>query len=181
MYPLHLVGKLVVDERAVREGEEDTVPVSFAQRDDVPLAHERFAAGINIEVGAELLALPDDPVEQGAAHGELGAVFRGPASGAFEVAGRGGVHQDGPGDIAVFPFRRFFSLVVVQDGCVDDKVGKQHPPGLRVQIGIDVFQKEVPVVLLVFHHVAHGLICRLVEAFPVQAFTQRSALGTFRS
>ena len=61
--PEHIVCEFLVDQRRVGEGEEYTVAVLFTQPDQVFLADERFAAGVDVEVYAHFLALTDDVVD----------------------------------------------------------------------------------------------------------------------
>ena len=118
--PQHLVGEFVVDKRGVGEGQEHGIVVLLAQLDDVVLAHERFAAGIDVHHDAQLFALADDVVQLVVGQVELIAVLRCPAAGAVQVAGRGRIHQDGPGDIAAVLFSgRDGSRVRLNVGVVD--------------------------------------------------------------
>ena len=58
----HFVCEVFIDERGVREREELAVAVLFAQGDEVLFAHKRLAAGVDIQVYAELFALRDDGI-----------------------------------------------------------------------------------------------------------------------
>ena len=73
----------------------------FANSDQVVLADERLAAGVDVHVDSQFLALLDNAVDLLVGQVQLVAVFRGPAAGAVQVAGGGGVQQDRPGDVAV--------------------------------------------------------------------------------
>ena len=55
----HFVCEVFVDERGVRKREKLAVAVLFAQGNEVLFAHERLAAGVNIQVYAELFAMRD--------------------------------------------------------------------------------------------------------------------------
>ena len=123
-YAQHLVGKGLVDERAVGEGEEHTVVVALAERDDVLFAHQRLAAGVDEHADAELLGLHDDGIQRVKVHVELVAVLGCPAAGAMEVAGAGGVHQDGPGHVAVVLLHGGSAARRPEEVRVDDKVFK---------------------------------------------------------
>ncbi len=84
--------------------------VLLAEPDEVSFAHERLAAGVDEDVRAELLALVDDGVDVVIAQVELVAVLCRPAARAMQVAGGGGVEQDGPGNVALV------FLAVLADG-----------------------------------------------------------------
>ena len=57
LHPQHLIGKGLVDQGAVGEGQEHAVVVLLAQLDEVVLAHQRLAAGVDVDVDAQFLAL----------------------------------------------------------------------------------------------------------------------------
>ena len=59
-YPLHFLTEILVYQCAVGKCMEIAVVVFLAQTDDVCFAHQRLAAGIHVEVNAQLLALGDD-------------------------------------------------------------------------------------------------------------------------
>jgi hypothetical protein len=122
--PLHLVGELLVDEGGVGEAEEHAVGVLLAQAMMIVLAHQRLAAGVDIHIDAELLALTDDVVDLVIAQVQLVAVLGGPAAGAVQVAGGGGVQQDGPGGVAVVLVADFLLLVPADEVGVDEEIDK---------------------------------------------------------
>ena len=53
----HLLAERLVDEGRVGEAQQCAILVLFAQADEVVLAHERLAAGVDVDMTAELLAL----------------------------------------------------------------------------------------------------------------------------
>jgi hypothetical protein len=72
----------------------------------------------------------DDAVDLVIAQIQLVAVLGGPAAGAVEVAGGGGVQQNGPGHVAVVLVADFVLLVPADDVGVEEEVDKrgfQHP------------------------------------------------------
>ena len=65
------------------------------------LPQQRFAAGEEAGVGAQLFGLRQHPVHLLVGQALLMAVLCGPAAGAVHVAGGGGIHQDELGYIDV--------------------------------------------------------------------------------
>ena len=104
-HPQHVVGKFLVDQGGVGEAQEDAVIVLVAQGNQVILAHHGLAAGVDIDVNAQILALGDDIVDLVKGQVELVAVLRRPAAHAVEVAGGGGVQQNGPGTLQLYFWR----------------------------------------------------------------------------
>ena len=72
----------------------------FAQPDQITLADKGLSPGVDVHIDAQLFALTDNVVDLIKAQIQLVAVFRRPAAGTVEVAGRGRVQQDGPGNVA---------------------------------------------------------------------------------
>ena len=142
----HLVGKGLVDERAVGEGEEHTVVVALAERDDVLFAHQRLTAGVDEHADAEFLGLHDDGIQRVKVHVELVAVLGCPAAGAMEVAGAGGVHQDGPGHVAVVLLHGGSAARRPEEVRIDDKVFKQLLAHVVVHVVPEAADQTVPVV-----------------------------------
>ena len=56
----HLVGKFLVDEGGIGKAQELAIAVLFAQGNQILFAHQRFAAGVDVHINAQLLALGDD-------------------------------------------------------------------------------------------------------------------------
>ena len=59
----HIVAERLVDERGIGKTEERAVLVLFTNFDQVVLAHQGLAAGVDVDVGAQCLALRDDGVD----------------------------------------------------------------------------------------------------------------------
>ena len=148
LHPQHLPAEVLVDEGAVGEGEELAVAVLFAQGDHVLLPHQGLAAGEDVHIGAQLLALGDDGVQLLQGQVQLVAVLGVPAAGAVHVAGGGGVQQNGPGHVAALPLRRLLLGGAAQQAGVENEVPEEGLPHLRVQL-IDLHNELVPVVLFV--------------------------------
>ena len=96
----HVLAELLVDERGFGEAQKRAVGMLAAQHDEVILAYKRFSACVDVDVYSELFALADDGIDVLERQVELVAVIDGPAAQAMQVAGAGGVEQDGPGDVA---------------------------------------------------------------------------------
>ena len=133
-HPQHLVSESLVDEGGVGEAEEDAVVVLLAEPDEVLLPYQGLAAGVDIHVDAHLLALADDIVDLVKAQVQLVAVLRRPAAGAVEIAGGGGVQQDGPGDVAVVLLAVGLLPVPADEVGVQEEVGRHglHDLGVHV-------------------------------------------------
>ncbi len=153
----HVVRKFFVDQGAVREGEEGAVVVLLAQADDVVLANERLPARKDVHVAAQLFPLADDIVQLVVGEVELVAVFRRPASRAVQVAGGGGVHQNGPRHVAVV----FFGILpeALAAHKVDEHVLERLFPVSGVDVRIDFRHQTVPVVV----GIRHGFIQQFVS------------------
>ena len=58
--PQHFVSKFLVDEGCIGKAQELAVAMLFAQGNQILFAHQRFAAGVDVHINAQLLALGDD-------------------------------------------------------------------------------------------------------------------------
>ena len=123
-HPQHVAGKRFVDEGGVGKGGELTVGMGLAQLDNVFLANQGFASGKQEEIAAKLVGLIHDAVHFRVAQVQLVAVLCRPAAGAMEVAGRGGVHQNGPGDVAAVLFPVLFLLGITKQRGVQTKIAE---------------------------------------------------------
>ena len=157
-YPQHIPAELLVHQRAVGEGEELAVRVALAQRQHILFPHQGLAAGEDVHVGPQLLPLADDTVHLLQGQVQLPAVLRRPAAGAVQVAGAGGVQQDGPGDIAPLPPGGVLLYAGAHQAGVDQEVLEEGPAHARVQPE-DAHHQPVPV------------------AFRLQGRAHRRALG----
>ena len=154
LYPQHVVGKGLVDERGVGEGQEHAVRVGLAEADDVILADQRLTAGIDVHEGAHGGALPDDRVQGVVVHVQLVAVLRRPAAGAVEVAGGGGVHQDGPRHVAAVLLLGLVLTLAANGGGVENEVLEKLAADAGVDLGPNLLDEVVPVSLLAVHDLA---------------------------
>ncbi len=171
LHTQQFVAKSLVDERSVGEAKEFAVVVLVADGHKVLLAHQRFAAGVDVHVATEFLALADDRIDLIEAQVELVAVFAGPAADAVLVAGAGGIEQDGPRDVALVFLAHLDLLFPSQKGTVHDEVVEGGLDDLVVDVVPEAADHLVPVVVgvvenaaelvsLAFHHVAR---CHLVH------------------
>ena len=124
LHPEHLVCKSFVDQCGVGEGKELAVAVLFTQGDQVLFANQRLTAGIYVHIYAHFLALGDNGIDLVKGQVQLVAVFRGPAAGAVQVAGRGRVKQNGPRNIAVIFLPVFLLLWPTDDIRVEEEIFK---------------------------------------------------------
>ena len=150
----HFVGKFLVDERAVGEGEELAVGVLVADGDQILLANERLAAGVDVHVYAELLALRDDGINLVKRQIQPVAVFRRPAAGAVQVAGGGRIQQDRPRDVAVVLLAVFLLLRPADDVGVEEEVHERRLEHFRIGILHDVHDEMVHVVVFIVNDLA---------------------------
>ena len=147
--PQHLVGKGIVDQRTVGEREERAVAVLLAKADQIGLAHQRFAAGIDVNIGPQFLALPDHIVQLFEGEVQLVAILRRPAAGAVEVAGRGGVHQDRPGNVALILVLQLHGSGRADQRAVDCNGFYQLFPLLVIDVGPQALYQLRPVIVRV--------------------------------
>ena len=142
----HLVGEGVVDQGAVGEEQEAALRMLVGQRDQVVLADGRLAAGIDVEIGAQGLALVDDAVKIIEGQVQAIAVLGRPAAGAVQVACRGRVHQDGPGDVAAILLAGIAEHRVGDDVAIDHEAFHQVAHDLRIDVIEAAHGELVPVV-----------------------------------
>ena len=96
----HPLTERLVDEGGVGVDGELHIVVLLRQTKDVRLPHQRLAAGEHIEVDAQRLAFGDDLVHILKAEVVLVAVLARPAAHTVHIAGRSGVEEDEPRDVA---------------------------------------------------------------------------------
>ena len=131
----------------------------FAQTDEVALANKRFAACIQEYVGAHFLGLADDIVEFLEAQAFMALVFVvcRPASFAAQVAGGGGIHEDGPGHIAVVLGRDPALLCHSQGDGVHEEVPDEGAGDFRVDVIANVLGKQMDIAVRVCHGACHHI------------------------
>ena len=117
----------------------------LAQADEVVLAHERLAAGVDVDMAAELLALADDGVDVLEGKVERVSVFSRPAARATQVAGARGVEQDRIRDVALMFFAHPFLLGPCQDAAVHNERLEQLGAYFGVEVE-DAHHESVPVI-----------------------------------
>ena len=125
-----------------------------ADGNQILLAHKRFAAGVDVHVDAEFLALRDDGVDFIERQVQTVAVFSRPAAGAVQVAGRGRVEQNCPRNVAVVLLAHFFLLGPADDVGVEEEVHERRLENLGIGVLHDVHDELVHVVVLVVDDVA---------------------------
>ena len=164
LHAQHLAGEGLVYQRAVGKAGEHAVGVSLAEPDDVLFAHERLAAGEEVDVGAHALGLRDDAVHLLIREVHVVAVLGGPAAGAVQVAGARRTHEDGPGNVAVVFFFKPPGRLESNHPGIDDEVFKDPAAHARVYVREEAQQQLVPVVVPVAYHLADGFALRLEHA-----------------
>ena len=125
------------------------------QAEDVRLAHERFAAGEEAGVGAELCALGQHAVHLLKGEVLLVAVLRRPAARAAHIAGARRVHEDDPRDVAVILFGVCPRLLEAAEAALIGS-GRQEGPE---KVGVALAQQALGVVC----PFAVGGVCDLVQ------------------
>ena len=141
----HILHELLVDERRVGERQERAIGMRFAQVDEVVLADERLAAGVDVDVGSQLDALVDDGVDFLVGEVLLVTVFCCPASGAAQVAGARRIEQDGPGDVAAIPIAHRFLFRPCEHVRVNDERLDETVPDLGIHVGENLHDKLMPI------------------------------------
>ena len=96
-----LFAERLIDQGGVGIDGKLHIVVLLGQLEDISLAHQRLTAGEHVQINAQLLALGDDLIHIVKAQVVLVAVLTGPAAHAVHIAGRGGVKQDQPGNVAL--------------------------------------------------------------------------------
>ena len=134
LHPQHLVRKSLVDQCGVGKAEENAVGVLFTKADQVLLAYQRLTASVDVHVDAQLLTLLDNAVDLLVGQVQLVAVLSGPAAGAVEVAGTGGVQKNGPWNIAAIFLAALLLLGPSNQGGVDKEVHGDGLHNLRVDV-----------------------------------------------
>ena len=154
LHAQHLVRELLVDQSAVREGEEHAVVMLLAETDDVLLPHQRLAAGVDVQVHAHLLTLADDVVDLVVGQVQLIAVLGRPAAHALQVAGRGRIQQDGPRDVASVLRAHLVLLLPADQVRINEEVRHESLKDLGVHVLLDVKNVVMIRVLRVLQRVA---------------------------
>ena len=148
----HVLAELLVDQGGVGKGEESRIAVLLAQGDQVLLAHQRLAAGVDVQVDAQLLALSNDGVNLIKGQVELVAVLRRPTAGAMQITGGGGIQQDGPGNVAAVLLAQFLLLGPAHQVCIDKEVVEYRLEHTGVGLGPDLLNELVPTGVLVVNY-----------------------------
>ncbi len=110
----------------------------LADLDNILFAHQRLAAGVDVEEDTDLLALLDDAVDLIEGEVQLVAVFRGPAAGAVEVAGGGRIKKNGPRSVAVILVADIILPFPSDEGSVEDEVHEKALEDAFVKISGDM-------------------------------------------
>ena len=134
---------------------ESDVAVLFAQAEDVCLTHERFAAGEEAGVGAELCALGQHAVHLLKGEVLLVAVLRRPAARAAHIAGARRVHEDDPRDVAVVFFGVRPRLLEAAEAALVGGGRQEGPEKIRVALA----QQTLGIV----RPLAAWVVCDLVQ------------------
>ena len=124
--------------------------MGLTEPDQILFANKRFSAGVEKEIAAQLIGLVYDAVQLLIGQVHLISVFRRPAAGTMQVAGRSGIHQNSPRNVAVILLCQLIMDFSVPEGGVDDKVFKYSTAHLGIHIGENVQNQPVPVVIRVF-------------------------------
>ena len=182
LHPEHLTGKILVNEGGVGKAQEFTVLVLVAQGDQVVLAHQRLAAGVDVDVNPQLFALHDDIVDLVEAQVQTIAVLRRPAPGAVQIAGGGGIQQDGPGDVAAISLPGLLLHGPANQVAVEHEVFKERPAHIAVHVRPHGPDQPVPVVVRIFDHPAErrplaGEAVGAVSGEPVHPVHQPGDVG----
>ena len=148
----HLVGKCLIDQRRVGKRHKYTVGMAFAEGNDILFPNKRFAAGIEIHVGTQLRTLADDGVHRIQVHIHLIAVFRRPAACTVKIAGRSGVHQDSPWDIAAVLLTVVTLFWEPDQRRVHNKIFKKRLTNSVVDVCPQTFNQTIPVVVRILDH-----------------------------
>ena len=86
----------------------------------------------------------------------------------MEVAGRGGIQQNRPGDVAVIFIPQFLLLVPTDQIGVDEKVDSNGGQHLRIHIVDHVAHERIIGIVRIFDSRAHG--CPLAGEFALGEF-----------
>ena len=106
----------------------------FTEFDNICLAYQRFTAGVNVHVYAHVLALANDVVDLVKTEIQLVAIFCSPAAGTMKIAGRGGVQQYRPGNVAVVFIPQFLLFFPADEIGVDEEVDRYGGQYFRIYI-----------------------------------------------
>ena len=138
------LAEIVVDEGAVRKGVEFAVIVLLAEADDIPFAHQRFAAREQVEMAAQFFAFCDEFIHDVKGKVQGVTVFGGPAADAVQVAGTRRVEKDGPGDVAVILFFGCIAGAQAVEGRFEAEVHDGRLDDVRVERIQPVIEEAEP-------------------------------------
>ena len=97
----HFLAERFIDQGGVGIDGKLHIVVLLGQLEDISLAHQRLTAGEHVQINAQLLALGNDLVHILKAEVVLVAILASPAAHAMHVAGRSGVEQNQPRNVAL--------------------------------------------------------------------------------
>ncbi len=155
---------------------KDSISHKNADLKGLLLTHQRLAAGVDVQIDAQLLALGDDAVDLLKGQIELIAVLPRPAAGAVQVAGGGGVQQDGPGNIAVVLLAQFLLLGPAHQVCIDKEVVEYRLEHTGVGLGPDLLNELVPTGVFVVNYVIKCLPLEGQGVSPANLLTRSMTL-----
>ena len=118
---------------------------------DIRFADQRLAAGVDVDIGPQTLALLYDAVQFVEGQIQLIAVFRRPAAGAMKVAGAGGVHEDCPWHVALVLVLHTHGLGSADQGPIHNRSLHQLPALASVDVGPKALYQFGPVVVGIGH------------------------------
>ena len=129
----------------------------LAQANQIIFAYQWFAAGVDVHIDAQFLALPDDGVNFLKAQVQLVAIFSGPAAGTVQVAGTGGVQQDRPRNITVVLLTEFFLNGPADNIGIEEEIHKERFQYAVVHTLKSVHNQLVHIVVRVVDDSAEGI------------------------
>ena len=145
---LHFITEVLIHQSSVCKQHEGAVLMLLCQTENIIFTNGRFTAGHDISVNAKLLALRDNSVHIFIGQIQLVPVFRCPAAGAMQVAGRGRIKKNHPGNADSVFLRRLLRLLVSGKACLKAKGHEQALQIILVGIIQQMIKKLCPFSIL---------------------------------
>ena len=129
----------------------------FTQAYDIFFADQRFSAGINVKISAQIFSLCDNAVDLIEGQIQLMAVFSRPASGTVKIAGRGRIQKNRPRRITVVLLTNFLLPFPADEIRIENKVRKEFLYNAGIHIFQHMHDELIPVRLLIGQRLTKSL------------------------
>ena len=114
----HFPGKRFINQCRIGKGQELTVMMLSAQRDQIVFSDQRLATCVNIHVDPQFFSLRDNGIHLVKSQVQPVSILCCPASGAVQITGTGRIQKNRPGDVTLIFLPQLFLLLPSHDRCI---------------------------------------------------------------